>query len=102
MASCGRSSATDAAGNTASGTFCVTVPNTLALCRTQGLRGFDVGQDRSDTATYASPFRFVWPSELDLMACIAGVVLTERWSDGDRQPFTEDSTSHVSVWRKVR
>jgi hypothetical protein len=56
----------------------------------------------ADTETYASPFRFVWPSELDLMARIAGMELSERWSDWDRQPFTDDSTSHISVWRKAR
>jgi hypothetical protein len=56
----------------------------------------------AQTEAFASPFRFVWPSELDLMARIAGMVLSERWSDWDRQPFTADSTSHISVWRKVR
>jgi len=52
-------------------------------------------------ATYsASPHRYVWPSELDLMASHAGLRLTERWSDWSREPFTEASTSHVSVWVK--
>jgi SAM-dependent methyltransferase len=46
------------------------------------------------------PFRYVWPSELDLMARLAGMTLRERWSDWDRAPFTSDSTSHVSVWEK--
>jgi SAM-dependent methyltransferase len=46
------------------------------------------------------PFRYVWPSELDLMARMAGMTLRERWSDWDREPFTSDSTSHVSVWEK--
>ena len=46
------------------------------------------------------PFRYVWPAELDLMARIAGMSLRERWSDWTRQPFTDDSTSHVSVWEK--
>ena len=27
------------------------------------------------------PFRYVWPSELDLMARIAGLVLAGRWGD---------------------
>lgn len=47
------------------------------------------------------PFRYVWPAELDLMARIAGMELRERWSDWTREPFTADSTSHVSVWQKV-
>jgi SAM-dependent methyltransferase len=44
------------------------------------------------------PFRYVWPSELDLMARIAGLALRERWSDWDRSPFTSESRKHVSVW----
>jgi SAM-dependent methyltransferase len=46
------------------------------------------------------PFRYVWPSELDLMARIAGMTLRERWSDWTREPFTSESTQHVSVWEK--
>jgi SAM-dependent methyltransferase len=46
------------------------------------------------------PFRYVWPSELDLMARLAGMTLRERWSDWTREPFTSDSTKHVSVWEK--
>jgi len=45
------------------------------------------------------PFRYVWPSELDLMAELAGMTLEERWSGWDRGPFTDVSDSHVSVWR---
>jgi SAM-dependent methyltransferase len=50
--------------------------------------------------TLAAPFRYVWPSELDLMARLAGLRLRERWADWDRSPFTGDSPSHVSVWEK--
>jgi SAM-dependent methyltransferase len=48
------------------------------------------------------PFRYVWPSELDLMARLAGMTLRERWSSWTREPFTSDSTKHVSVWEKFR
>jgi len=51
--------------------------------------------------TFSAPFRYVWPSELDLMAHIAGMRLRERWSDWDREPFTGESRSHISVWEKV-
>ena len=51
--------------------------------------------------TFSAPFRFVWPSELDLMARLAGMKLRERWGGWDREPFTNDSRSHVSVWEKV-
>jgi SAM-dependent methyltransferase len=50
--------------------------------------------------TRSVPFRYVWPSELDLMARLAGMTLRERWSDWTRAPFTSDSTTHVSVWEK--
>jgi SAM-dependent methyltransferase len=46
------------------------------------------------------PFRYVWPSELDLMARLAGMSLRERWSGWKREPFTSESTMHVSVWQK--
>jgi SAM-dependent methyltransferase len=46
------------------------------------------------------PFRSVSPTELDLMARLAGMELRERWADWDRSPFTADSTKHVSVWEK--
>ncbi|MFT3715327.1 MAG: methyltransferase domain-containing protein [Gordonia sp. (in: high G+C Gram-positive bacteria)] len=44
-------------------------------------------------------YRYVWPSELDLMAQLAGLELEGRYADWDRTPFTADSTSHISVWR---
>jgi SAM-dependent methyltransferase len=46
------------------------------------------------------PFRYAWPSELDLMAQLAGMRLLERWSGWKREPFTSDSRKHVSVWEK--
>jgi hypothetical protein len=48
----------------------------------------------------AVPFRYVWPSELDLMARLAGMRLRERWSGWKREPFTSESSSHVSVWER--
>jgi SAM-dependent methyltransferase len=51
--------------------------------------------------TFSAPFRYVWPSELDLMARLAGMTLRERWSGWNREPFTSDSTTHVSVWEKT-
>jgi SAM-dependent methyltransferase len=57
--------------------------------------------DRGDRVeTFSAPFRSVWPSELDLMARLAGLSVRERWSDWDRTPFTSESRSHVSVWEK--
>jgi SAM-dependent methyltransferase len=48
-----------------------------------------------------TPFRYAWPAEFDLMARIAGLRLRERWAGWQREPFTAESTSHVSVWEKT-
>ncbi|MFF3615669.1 class I SAM-dependent DNA methyltransferase [Streptomyces sp. NPDC002580] len=48
----------------------------------------------------ASRHRYAWPAELDLMARIAGLERERRVADWDGTPFTQDSTKHVSVWRK--
>jgi SAM-dependent methyltransferase len=48
----------------------------------------------------APPFRYVWPSELDLMARLVGMTLRERWAGWKREPFTGDSDKHISVWEK--
>jgi SAM-dependent methyltransferase len=59
---------------------------------------------RADDGRFESmsmPFRYVWPSELDLMARIAGLRLRERWAGWRREPFTSDSREHVSVWEKT-
>jgi hypothetical protein len=53
-----------------------------------------------ELVTFSSPHRYVWPTELDLMARLAGMTLRERWSDWSREPFTAESRSHVSVWEK--
>jgi SAM-dependent methyltransferase len=50
---------------------------------------------------FRTPFRYVWPSELDLMAKLAGMSLCDRWAGWDRSPFIGESTSHVSVWQKT-
>jgi hypothetical protein len=52
------------------------------------------------TERFSMPFRYVWPSELDLMAQLAGMSLRERWGGWSREPFTSDSRKHVSVWEK--
>jgi SAM-dependent methyltransferase len=46
-------------------------------------------------------FRYIWPAECDLMAQLAGLELESRWADWAGNPFTAESESHVSVWRKV-
>ena len=45
--------------------------------------------------------RFAWPSELDLMARLAGLRLRERWSDWNRSPFPTPRGGHISVWERA-
>lgn len=45
--------------------------------------------------------RYAWPSEIDLMAQLAGLELAERWGGWSGAPFTRDSKSHVSIYRKT-
>jgi SAM-dependent methyltransferase len=51
--------------------------------------------------TFSTPHRYVWPSELDLMARLAGMTLRERWSNWNRELFTTDSREHISVWERA-
>ena len=57
-----------------------------------------ISHHQSTGRRLSMPFRYVWPSELDLMARIAGLTLRDRWADWTRAPFTAESRSHVSVW----
>jgi SAM-dependent methyltransferase len=59
---------------------------------------FEIRGDEVEKSS--GPFRYVWPSELDLMAELAGMRLLERWAGWQREPFTSDSRKHVSVWEK--
>jgi hypothetical protein len=94
----------------------VVVPNTRHL-EVFDLTDTHVGVDEYEAATQAlvshhfrlvdgrwerlsMPFRSASPAELDLMARLAGLRLRERWSGWDREPFTSESTSHVSVWEQ--
>jgi len=56
--------------------------------------------DESGVREERTPFRYVWPSELDLMARLAGMSLRDRWAGWDRSPFTGESRSHVSIYEK--
>jgi SAM-dependent methyltransferase len=49
---------------------------------------------------HAAPYRYVWPSELDLMAQLAGLRLRERFADWNRAPFTSASPSQVTIYEK--
>jgi SAM-dependent methyltransferase len=99
------------------------VPALQRLPPGESVRAFEVGPtkvgfDEYDVATqrlvshhysfvdgrldlHSVPFRYVWPAELDLMARLAGMTLRERWGGWKREPFTSESTKHVSVCEKL-
>ena len=101
----------------------VEVPQLQRLPPGEKVRVFDVGPtrlgfDELDVATqsgvshhhwildgrrevFSMPYRYVWPSELDLMARLASMRLRERWGDWNREPFTSGSFKHISVWEKT-
>jgi hypothetical protein len=49
---------------------------------------------------YPVEIRNVWPSELDLMARLAGFRLRERWGGWYREPYTGEG-KHVSVYERA-
>ncbi|MGH6718755.1 MAG: class I SAM-dependent DNA methyltransferase [Alphaproteobacteria bacterium] len=48
------------------------------------------------------PLRYAWPSEIDLMARLAGLELRQRWGGWDRSAFVATSAKHVSVYGWAR
>jgi SAM-dependent methyltransferase len=101
------------------------VPDPARLAQRQELTVDDIGLDHAGlTATHRDPIaqridsqyvvltaggvrlypvsiRYTWPSELDLMARLAGLRLRERWAGWRREPFGADSTTHVSVYERA-
>lgn len=59
---------------------------------------FRFGDDRQ-ASLMRSAHRYIWPSELDLMAELAGFELEERSADWIGAPFTAESGSQVAVYR---
>jgi SAM-dependent methyltransferase len=49
---------------------------------------------------YPVQIRYCWPSEMDLMAQLAGLRLRERWSNWKREPFTSESGQHISIYER--
>ena len=66
----------------------------------QGLISHHYWIEEGGFQVLSPPFRYVWPSELDLMARLAGMSLRERWAGWAQEPFTSESEKHVSVWEK--
>lgn len=55
----------------------------------------------SGTRLYPLKIRYAWPSELDLMAQVAGLRLRERWNDWQRTPFDSGSGKHISIYERM-
>lgn len=56
--------------------------------------------DKSKTEVKPVKIRYAWPSELDLMAHMAGLKLVYHWDNWGQSPFTSNSSKHIAVyWR---
>jgi SAM-dependent methyltransferase len=80
------------------------VPNYLGVDTYDVLRQHLVSHhfrfgEGGEARLFRSPHRYIWPGELDLMARIAGFDLESRTANWAGDPFTAESTSHVSVYR---
>ncbi len=52
------------------------------------------------TSFFPVTIRYAWPSEMDLMAQLAGLQLRSRWSDWDKGEFTSTSGKHISIYER--
>ena len=66
----------------------------------QRVRARVVSMTESGSRFYPLQARYCWPSELDLMARLAGLDLEHRWGGWKEEPFTAASGNHVTVYRK--
>jgi hypothetical protein len=64
------------------------------------LVGQHIRFDGAGVRLYPVQLRYAWPSELDLMARLAGLSLRERWAGWQGEPFDARSTKHVSVYAR--
>lgn len=74
------------------------LPATTHDLASQRIRSQNVVAGTDGSATCPIEFRYAWPSELDLMARLAGMRLIGRWGGWRGQAFTSASSRHVSVW----
>ena len=54
------------------------------------------------TKFYPVRIRYIWPSEMDLMARLAGLQLKHRWSDWKKSEFLSDSGKHISIYALIK
>ena len=65
---------------------------------TQRATGQHIFLSNEGIRMYPVQIRYAWPSEIDLMAQLAGLRLRDRWGGWQREPFTEGSRKHISVY----
>jgi SAM-dependent methyltransferase len=68
---------------------------------TQRVHSQHIVVEEGQTRLFPVSLRFSYPSELDLMARLAGMQLRERWGGWDRKPFDSASQIHISVWERA-
>lgn len=61
---------------------------------------FTLGTGGTISGSRGARHRYIWPSEMDVMAKMAGLHLVDRFADWNRTPFTAESKIGISVWRK--
>lgn len=49
---------------------------------------------------YPVKLRYIWPSEMDLMARLAGLQLHQRWGGWEQSAFTSASMKHISIYER--
>jgi hypothetical protein len=57
--------------------------------------------EKSKTDVKPVKIRYVWPSELDLMARLAGLKSVYHWNDWGQTPFTGSSSKHISIYGRA-
>ena len=60
-----------------------------------------VALSEDNVKLFPNRVRYAWPAELDLMARLAGLRLSERWSDWDGAAFDQRSPRHISIYARA-
>jgi hypothetical protein len=67
----------------------------------QVITGLHVKLSSGSVEVYPVRLRYIWPSEMDLMARLAGLRLRQRWGSWEQSPFTSTSLRHISIYEKA-
>src|SRR5262249_15998703 len=81
------------------GRYSLHIHNDLSVSASERKPGPRI-KDGHPVRVYPIEIRYAWPSELELMAGLAGTELSDRWSGWDRRPFTAGSGMYVAVYKR--